>query len=346
MKNQSIPIWFQRGIPITSSHSSQIRYSTSTILLTYIKLSKGKFATLLNLVWHFYFILISPLNFGIFAFITSNTHGIPSFTKLFGLSPNYNFLLVFWCMVFPHLHVYNSHKFSFRSTSYAFLGYNNDHLGYLCFDGETNKFFVPRHCRFWRTGHIFQMNHKYLGPLAVKRVGPNEYMVARPLVKCFRPNSFGSNYIWPDRSDPIDSGVSPQTWLNLLRLWFNVLRWWPLCGQHLRLHRCLQCRIFVRLLICRILSLLSRAIWCLMTSHRQRSCLLTFHNRQLLHLSWWLLRNLHVQPIFTMFLESIIMHCLISMSLKRSSMNQHPWTGIAISRMEECDGGGVRGSSE
>jgi len=54
------------------------------------------------------------------------------FEKLFHRTPDYKFLKVFGCACFPNLRPYNSHKFSFRSKKYVFLGYSAHHKGYKC----------------------------------------------------------------------------------------------------------------------------------------------------------------------------------------------------------------------
>lgn len=48
---------------------------------------------------------------------------------LFGSPPNYNSFRVFGSRCFPYLRAYASNKFSPRSLSCVFLGYNFDHKG-------------------------------------------------------------------------------------------------------------------------------------------------------------------------------------------------------------------------
>lgn len=50
---------------------------------------------------------------------------------LINRTPNYNFLKSFGCFCFPYLCPYNNHKLNFWSATCMFLGYSNNHLGYI-----------------------------------------------------------------------------------------------------------------------------------------------------------------------------------------------------------------------
>jgi len=70
------------------------------------------------------------------------------FELLFNKLPNYTFLKTFGCECWPYLRPYNSHKFSYRSKSCFFLGYNKPHLGYKCLDLSTRRLYIARHVIF------------------------------------------------------------------------------------------------------------------------------------------------------------------------------------------------------
>ena len=69
------------------------------------------------------------------------------YEKLFGTSPDYNFLRVFGCTMYPLLRPFNRNKFSYRSAACVFLGYSNHHLGYICFNPTDQKIYLSRHVR-------------------------------------------------------------------------------------------------------------------------------------------------------------------------------------------------------
>jgi len=53
------------------------------------------------------------------------THHKSPFELLFHKAPNYNFLKVFRCACWPHLHPYNTQKLAFCPKLCVFLGYNH-----------------------------------------------------------------------------------------------------------------------------------------------------------------------------------------------------------------------------
>jgi len=70
------------------------------------------------------------------------------FELLFNKLSDYTFLETFGCECWPYLRPYNSHKFSYRSKSCLFLGYNKPHLGYKCLDLSTRRLYIARHVIF------------------------------------------------------------------------------------------------------------------------------------------------------------------------------------------------------
>lgn len=75
---------------------------------------------------------------------------ISPFQKLFGHVPDYAFPMVFWCACFSHLLPYNSHKFKFRSSKCAFLGYSAHHKGYKCLH-PSGRIYISKNVVFCET---------------------------------------------------------------------------------------------------------------------------------------------------------------------------------------------------
>lgn len=69
-------------------------------------------------------------------------------TLLYKHQPDFSFLRIFGCCVYPLLRPYNRHKFDFRSKKCVFLGYSPHHLGYRCLDKESGRIYVSRHVQF------------------------------------------------------------------------------------------------------------------------------------------------------------------------------------------------------
>ena len=62
--------------------------------------------------------------------------------RLFNITPDYSFLRVFGCAVWPNLCPFNKHKLQFRSTRCAFLGYSPLHKG--CLDISSGRVYISR----------------------------------------------------------------------------------------------------------------------------------------------------------------------------------------------------------
>lgn len=80
-------------------------------------------------------------------FPTPVLNGQSPFQVLFNKSPDYKFLKVFGCAVFPHLHPYNAHKLEFRSKKCLFLGYSTSHKGYKCLS-QSGHVYITRNAIF------------------------------------------------------------------------------------------------------------------------------------------------------------------------------------------------------
>ncbi|KAG5614149.1 hypothetical protein H5410_013973 [Solanum commersonii] len=77
--------------------------------------------------------------------LLSVLHHVSPFEKLHGTSPDYEFLRVFGCTVYPLLRPYNQHKFSYKTVACVFLEYAKDHHRYVCFNPHDNKIYLSRH---------------------------------------------------------------------------------------------------------------------------------------------------------------------------------------------------------
>jgi len=77
--------------------------------------------------------------------------GESPFQRLFQVSPSYNDFRVFGCRVYPNQRPVRKNKFTYRSDPHIFLGYPNNHRGYLCYDPATGKFVISRDCVFYET---------------------------------------------------------------------------------------------------------------------------------------------------------------------------------------------------
>lgn len=53
-------------------------------------------------------------------------------------------LFFVFCLCFPYLRVYNSHKLAFRSKACTFIGYSTKHKGYKCLSSD-GRIFISRH---------------------------------------------------------------------------------------------------------------------------------------------------------------------------------------------------------
>ncbi|KAL5810871.1 hypothetical protein ACOSQ3_027612 [Xanthoceras sorbifolium] len=70
--------------------------------------------------------------------------GSSPYAKLFYSAPDYSFLRVFGCLMYPYLRPYNKYKIQYRSLPCTFLGYSSCHKGYKCLD-KSGRFFVVKH---------------------------------------------------------------------------------------------------------------------------------------------------------------------------------------------------------
>ncbi|KAE8730595.1 hypothetical protein F3Y22_tig00002919pilonHSYRG00225 [Hibiscus syriacus] len=73
--------------------------------------------------------------------------GASPFEKLFNRQPDYNFMKVFGCRCFPHLQIFQKHKFMFRSQQCTFIGYSPQHKGYQCLAAD-GRVYISRHVKF------------------------------------------------------------------------------------------------------------------------------------------------------------------------------------------------------
>ena len=91
----------------------------------------------------------SPLSFWLYVFHTAIflINHLPTkvlkyqspFQTLFGKIPNYHYLKTFGCLCYPYIRPYNKQNLQYCSTPCIFLGYRNNHKGYLYFDPKTTR---------------------------------------------------------------------------------------------------------------------------------------------------------------------------------------------------------------
>lgn len=85
------------------------------------------------------------------------------FKRLFDKSPDYSFLRIFGCAVWPNLRPYNSRKLEFRSKRCVFLGYSNLHKGFKCLDPSSGRVYISRDVVFDETVFPFSILHPNAG---------------------------------------------------------------------------------------------------------------------------------------------------------------------------------------
>jgi len=83
-------------------------------------------------------------------------HNNNPYTKLFHKQPDYAFFKIFECACYPLTKPYNIQKFRLRWEMCLFLGYNNNHCGYICLS-TISKRYVSRHVIF--NEHDFPYTH-------------------------------------------------------------------------------------------------------------------------------------------------------------------------------------------
>lgn len=79
---------------------------------------------------------------------TANNEFISPFEKLNGKAPLYTSLRVFGCACFPYLRPYVENKFNPKSLMCVFLGYSEQHKGYICLYPPTGRVYLSRHVLF------------------------------------------------------------------------------------------------------------------------------------------------------------------------------------------------------
>ncbi|KAI5337566.1 hypothetical protein L3X38_016837 [Prunus dulcis] len=142
---------------------------------------------------------------------TSVLHDQSPFQVLFNQSPDYCFLKVFGCLVFPYLRPYNKNKFDFHSLPCIFLGYSPNHHGYCCLNPQTGRIYISRHARFHE--HAFPFS---VSPTSVLQApnDPSSDPFLLPIefpssARAARVSSFGNSS--SPLSSPLNSNASPSS---------------------------------------------------------------------------------------------------------------------------------------
>ena len=79
---------------------------------------------------------------------TSVLHKISPYECLFRHSPSYSHLRVFGCLYFVHLPSIERNKLSPQAVRCMFLGYSDDHKGFLCYDPKDRRLRTSRNVVF------------------------------------------------------------------------------------------------------------------------------------------------------------------------------------------------------
>ena len=73
---------------------------------------------------------------------------VSPFECLFGYPPSYSHLRVFGCLCFVHLPSLERNKLSPQAARSMFLGYSNEHKGFLCYEHKERRLHISRNVLF------------------------------------------------------------------------------------------------------------------------------------------------------------------------------------------------------
>lgn len=90
-------------------------------------------------------------------------HNETPFERLHGQQPDYTFLRIFGCAVWPNLRPFNDRKLQFRSKRCVFLGYSNMHKGFKCLDPSAGRVYISRDVVFDESVFPFAKLHPNAG---------------------------------------------------------------------------------------------------------------------------------------------------------------------------------------
>lgn len=79
---------------------------------------------------------------------------ISPFESLYGSPPSYTHLRTFGCLCFVHLPSLEKHKLSNQAAKCVFLGYSDDHKGFLCYDSDARRTRISLNVVFFLTCSI------------------------------------------------------------------------------------------------------------------------------------------------------------------------------------------------
>ena len=79
------------------------------------------------------------------------------YENIFGTTPNYSKLKIFYCLCYPWLRLYTTHKLESRSKPCVFLGYSLTQSAYHCLNPTTSKLYVSRYVQFVKS--LFPFTH-------------------------------------------------------------------------------------------------------------------------------------------------------------------------------------------
>lgn len=88
---------------------------------------------------------------------TPTLKDISPYEKLFGHPPSYSHLRVFGCLCFVHLPPHEHTKVSPQVAKCVFLGYNEDHKGFLCYDPNIRRLRISHNVVFIEHFPLFSL---------------------------------------------------------------------------------------------------------------------------------------------------------------------------------------------
>jgi histone deacetylase 1/2 len=135
---------------------------------------------------------------------------VSPFERLHGTHPDYNFLRVFGCAVWPNLRPYNSRKLEFRSKRCVFIGYSTLHKGYRCLDPKVGRVYISRDVVFDEHVFPFASLHPNAGALLRKELELLPDILCPLSSRVGERNLHGHNLLSPNGTNGVSSDVDVQ----------------------------------------------------------------------------------------------------------------------------------------
>ena len=84
---------------------------------------------------------------------------ISPFEALYCYPPSYTHLRTFGCLCFVHLPSLEKHKLSYQAAKCVFLGYSDEHKGFLCYDHVVRRSRISRNVVFVEHVPFYSLQH-------------------------------------------------------------------------------------------------------------------------------------------------------------------------------------------